>query len=472
MKNNLGVLLPIASLPGRHGIGDFSRSSRKFIDWLKKSHYQYWQILPLNPLGPGESPYMSACSYAIDFRYIDLDDLARKGLIEKVPSYLAKAEEIKYDKVKEYKKKWLYKAYLNYMRGKTNGLKKFKTKNPWVMKYATFEVFSELNNGEHWNKWPIEQRDYFLHHNNPPKTYLKEINFIIFMQYIAHQQWGKVLRYARNRNIKIIADMPFYVGFDSMEVWLNRENFLLDENYNQLFEGGCPPDAFSDVGQQWGVPIYNFDKLKENRYKMMIDRTAFLASSCDYLRLDHFRAFDTYYVIPYGMPDAKIGEWKIGPRQDFFDELYRQNPSINLIAEDLGELFPSVLELRDYYHLPGMYIVEFLVFENDKYPNDNMIVYPGTHDNETLMGWFMHREQWQYDHLKWKLNCYDDEHLFDALFNYIANLPSKMTIFPLQDLLRLGNEARLNTPGTYGHPNWVWKIKDFTFTKKVKWENK
>ena len=470
MKDNLGVLMPVASLPGRHGIGDFSKSSKKFIDWLKKEHYAYWQILPLNPVGPGNSPYMSACSKAIDYRYIDLDELVKKGLIDKVPSFLAKATEVRYDRVQKFKRKYLYKAYLSYIKGKMNGLKKFKTANPWVMKYATYEVFRNKNKDLSWNKWPTLERDYFLKHKNPPKKYLKEVNFIIFMQYVAHHQWGAILRYARNKGIKIIADMPFYVGFDSMECWLYRDQFLLDENNVQLFEGGCPPDAFSDVGQKWGSPIYDFEKMKKDGYSMLIDRTAFLANMCDLLRLDHFRAFDTYYVIPYGMPDAKIGEWKIGPRESFFDEIYRRYPNIHLIAEDLGDLFPSVLELRDHYHLPGMYIVEFTIFDNVESTN-NTIVYPGTHDNETLMGWFMGREKWQYDHIKWKVNCYDDEKLFEAVFQYILDRPSLMTILPLQDLLRLGNEARINTPGVLDG-NWAWKIRDFTFIKKVWWHNK
>ena len=472
MRNNLGVLLPVASLPGKHGIGDFSKSARKFIDWLKKENYKYWQILPLNPLGPGESPYMSPCSFAIDYRYIDLDELVKRGLLKEVPTFLPKIQEIRYDRVKAFKRKYLYKAYLAYMKGKINGLKKFKTANPWVMKYATYEVFRSRNNEASWNKWPKEERDYFLKHENPPKKYLKEINFIIFMQYVAHHQWKAILRYARNNDIKIIADMPFYVGFDSMECWLNREDFLLDSNNVQLFEGGCPPDAFSDVGQKWGSPIYNFEHLKQNGYKMMVDRTVYLAKMCDYLRLDHFRAFDTYYVIPYGMPDAKIGEWKIGPRDDFFKALYKEYPDISLIAEDLGDLFPSVLELRDRLKLPGMYICEFTIFDDRNVEStENTIVYPGTHDNETLMGWFMNLKDWQYDHLKWKTNHPESENLFEAVWDWILARPSLMTIFALQDLLRLGNEARLNCPGTIGSPNWSWKLKDFTFTKKVWWHN-
>ena len=472
MKKNLGVLMPVASLPGNHGIGDFGETSYRFIDWCSHNHYKYWQILPLNPLGPGESPYSSTCSFAIDDRYISLDMLVEMGLLDEAPTFLPKCEEIRYERVKNYKRKLLYKAYLRYMKGDQNGLKKFKTKHPWSMIFGTFSYFKEKNNDAPWNEWPKQERDYFLSHTKPPKQYLRKINFVIFCQYIAHKQWRRLLSYAREKGIKIIADMPFYVGYDSIDVWMNRDKFLLDENNNQLFEGGCPPDGFSDVGQKWGSPIYNFEELAKDNYQMMIDRTVFLANMCDILRLDHFRAFDTYYVIPYGMPDAKIGEWKIGPRTAFFDALYAQAPNIDLIAEDLGDLFPSVLELRDHYHLPGMFIEEFTIFDYNAVSNDNLIVYPGTHDNETLYGWYKNRTRDEIKFLKQRLNVQEDKDLYDAIVTYIMSVPSKMTIFALQDILKLDNKARLNSPGTVGYPNWVWKLRDWNWVKQVKIKNK
>ena len=471
MRKNLGILLPVSSLPSRHGIGDFGKDSYFFIDWLSKHHYRYWQILPLNPLGPGESPYMSTCSTAIDFRYISLDFLVEEGLLKEVPSYRKSSEEVNYNGVKEFKKKYLYTAYLKYSKTKMEGLKKFKTRNPWVVKYATFEVFKEMNDNRTWNTWEDWQINYFENHTNPPKTLLKEINFKVFMQYIAHKQWKHVLSYARKRRVKIIADMPFYCGFDSIEVWLNKDQFLIENNV-QTHEGGVPPDAFSDVGQLWGSPIYNFDKMREDNYSLLVNRTGMLGEMCDLLRLDHFRAFDTYYVIPAGMPDAKIGEWKVGPRCEFFDALYKAYPNINLIAEDLGDLFPSVLELRDHYNFPGMYICEFTVFDENAYPNENLIVYPGTHDNETIAGWLKNLPEWNINHLKWKFNEQDESKLFDRFFEYILSLPSKMTIWPMQDLLRLDNRARLNSPGTIGYPNWVWKMKSWDQLKKIKFKIK
>ena len=212
--------------------------------------------------------------------------------------------------------------------------------------------------------------------------------------------------------------------------------------------------------------------MRENGYSLIINRIGQLCELCDVLRLDHFRAFDTYYVIPAGQPNAKNGEWKVGPRTDFFDALYKAYPNIDLIAEDLGELFPSVLELRDHYHFPGMFIVQFTIFDQYAYSNDNLIVYPGTHDNETLLGWLKGRPEWDINHLKWKFNEQDESKLFDKVFNYMISLPSKMTIIPMQDLLKLDNRARLNTPGTFGRPNWCWKMKSWDQLKKIKFKIK
>lgn len=469
LKENVGILLPVSSLPGRHGIGDFGPSSFRFIRWLKQNQYRYWQILPLNPLGPGYSPYMSSCSNAIDFRYIDLDDLVKKGYLKHVPSFRSKAKEVDYYRVGLFKEKYLYKAYLSFCKqGKSKQLEQFMKKYSWVKYYATFEFFKKRNDLKAWNEWNSDDRDYFIHHSDIPSEYKKEIEFIVFIQYIALKQWLKVLNYARRAHILIISDMPFYVGFDSIECWMNRDQFAFDENNQQTEVGGVPPDAFSEGGQLWGSPIYRFDKMKENGYSLLVDRTGYLASMCDYLRLDHFRAFDTYYVIPAGMPDAKIGEWRIGPRDDFFEKLYEKYPNTKLIAEDLGDLFPSVLELRDRLNLPGMFIAEFTIFDPNQVSNDKFIVYPGTHDNETLWGWYNNLQEKDHQYLLEKFKCKESE-LYDKIFEYMYLLPSLMTIFPLQDLLKLGNEARLNAPGTVGYPNFVWKLRDWNFVNKIKY---
>ena len=469
MEKKLGILLSVSSLPGNHGIGDFGDSCFKFIDWLVANHYQYWQVLPLNPLGPGYSPYMSTCSNALEYRYISLDYLTKEGLIPKVPAFQKDSTAVEFFEVGEYKKKYLYKAFKKYMKDHQEALHKFKFRQPWVSAYATFEVFKWKNDNKQWNEWREEDRDYFLYHKKPPKKYMDDINFVIFLQYVALKQWKAVMKYAKKKGILLICDMPFYVGFDGVECWTHRDQFSIGPD-NKLFEvGGVGPDAFSDVGQLWGTPIYNFEKMKQDNYKLLIDRVGYLANLCDYLRIDHFRAFDTYYVIPAGEETARNGVWKIGPREDFFNKLFEKYPNIHLIAEDLGDLRPEVLELRDEFNLPGMFISEFTIFDTKNIPTGKQLVYPGTHDNETLWGWFLNRTPDEINFLKWRVNDYNDETLFDTIVKYIYDTPSLMTIFQLQDVLKLDNSARMNYPGTVGSPNWRWKLKDFSWIKQVKY---
>lgn len=465
-KKNLGVLLPVSALPSSYGIGDFGKNAFRFIDWLKKEGYSYWQILPLNPLGPGFSPYMPTSSDALEFRYIDLEALGA------VPPFKEDASEVNYVEVGNYKEKWLRHFFGDFIKNHKGELDLFIKKNPWVVPYASFVTFKSLHGGVSWNQWDATYRDYFKNHKGISTKHKDEIYFHIYVQYIAWGQYDKLLQYARKNDVKIIADMPFYVGFDSTEVWLHRDQFLIDENNKQTAEGGVPPDAFSDVGQLWGSPIYDFEKMKENGYSLLVDRVGKLASSCDLLRLDHFRAFDTYYVIPAGMPDAKIGEWKIGPRHEFFDALYKKYPNIHLIAEDLGDLFPSVLKLRDDYHLPGMFIEEFTIFDATNLSNEHLIVYPGTHDNETLYGWYLNRTPEQIEFLKKRLGVANEKKLYDAIFQYILGVPSLMTIFQMQDLLKLDNRARMNAPGTVGYPNFCWKLSGWDWVKDIYFHNK
>lgn len=454
-----GVLLPVSALPGKHGIGDFSRSAFAFIDWLNKTNYHYWQILPLNPLGPGDSPYISVCSEAIDIRYIDLEALIKKNLLDNVPNYYSTSRSINYDGVQKFKEKYLRKAFKKLTK-KPKGLDKFIQENTWVERYAQFLVLQKLNNYIPWNKWK---------NIDVPASENKEIAFHIWCQFLAADGWNKLLRYANKKDIEIIADCPFYVGFNSVDCYFNKEQFVLDENHNPIFVSGCPPDAFSDTGQLWGTPVYDFRKMQANDYGFLIKRLSFLARRCNLLRLDHFRAFDTYCVIPAFDENALRGQWLVGPRRQFFDQLYEDNPTIKLIAEDLGILFDSVHELRDAYRLPGMRVIQFSIFDDS--PNSgHVVLYPGTHDNQTLFGWLKSLNENQLNRLKEKFHYPKD--LYGALFNYIWNSKSLITIFPLQDLLRLDDRARINTPGTVGKPNWCFKLRDMSWIKKIRYGSK
>ena len=453
IKKNVGILLPISALPGNHGIGDFSIFAYQFIDWLKEHHYHYWQILPLNPVGPGNSPYMTLCSEAIDIRYISLQDLVDEGLLKKVPDFKPRTTYVKYNEVLAFKDKYLRKAF----KKSTYNLRRFKKENPWSVEYGKYLILKRINDNKPWNEWWIKE---------VPENELNEIDYHVWCQYVAAKQWNKIFKYASSNNVQLIADCPFYVGLDSVDCYLNKDEFLFDENDRPTVVSGCPPDAFSDDGQLWGTPIYNFEKMKENGYRFLVNRISFLASHCHYLRLDHFRAFDTYCVIPAEDDNARRGRWLVGPRYGFFDTLFREHPDIKIIAEDLGEMFDSVIELRDHYNLPGMRVYEFCIFD-DLPISDKFVVYPGTHDNQTLYGWYKSLGEWHIDFLNRKFNY--PKNLYNAIFDYIWNVESFITIFQLQDLLKLDDRARINSPGTIGEPNWCFKLKDLTCLSKIKY---
>lgn len=452
IKKNVGILFPVASLPGDHGIGDFSNYAYQFIDWLKEHHYRYWQVLPLNPVGPGNSPYVTICSEAIDIRFICLTDLMEMGLLKSVPDHHKCTSKIDYYDVLQFKDKYLRKAF---KKAKFD-LTRFKKANPWSVPYGKYLVLKKINNDLPWNEWTTF---------DIPNELNSEVDYHIWCQYIAYKQWNRLVSYAHSANVSIIADCPFYVGLDSVDCYLHQDEFLLDEYHKPVFISGCPPDAFSDDGQTWGTPIYNFEKMRENNYSFLINRIGFLSKHCDILRLDHFRAFDTYCIIPAEDENARRGEWKVGPRYEFFDELYRRYPDIQIIAEDLGDLFDSVLELRDHYNLPGMRIMEFNIFDNIE-ENDRVVVYPGTHDNQTLYGWLKSLNEGQIDFLNKKFNNPRD--LYSAIFEHIWNMKSFITIFQLQDILKLDDRARINFPGTVGDHNWSFKLRNMDWMNKVK----
>lgn len=467
-KSKYGVLLAVSSLPSRHGIGDFGKSAYEFIDCIASKGYKYWQILPLNPVGPGNSPYMSTCSEAIDPRYIDLDELTRLGLINDTPDYRKSSSRVDYQAVKTFKVKYLLKAFEEFNKTENKEYKKFVKDNRWVYAYSIFTVLREKYNYSCWTSWPEEWKYYYDFHSSTeiPEDIEKACKFHIFAQFIAHKQWDNVRKYANKKGIKIIADCPFYVGMDSVDCWLHKDQFLMDEHYNPTVVSGCPPDAFSDDGQLWGTPIFDFAKMEKQNYSFLINRISYLASTCDYLRLDHFRAWDTYCVIPASDENARRGEWWQGPREKFFDTLYLQYPKINLIAEDLGELFESVHTLRDHYNLPGMFITEFTIFDPHVKSHKNQIVYPGTHDNLPVVGWIKTLSKENKKYLKKKFD--NPDNLARAVLQYTWDLPSKITVFSMQDLLMLDEKYTMNRPGTIGSPNWEFRLKDNSYKEKLK----
>jgi 4-alpha-glucanotransferase len=474
MKKKVGILLAISSLPSPHGVGDFGPKAYQFIDLLKKHKLDYWQILPLNPLGYGNSPYQPYGSKPFDEIYISLALLQKEKLLPKrIATYHPKSVHVDFQKVAMFKRPYLRKAYEKYMRDGRKGLKTWKKMNPWVENYAKFVTFKRYNHLNLWLYWPEEFKDYPLNENMDITRFQDEIDFNIWLQYIAYKQWQKLHKYANKNGISIIGDIPIYVGIDSVDVWEDRKTFLLDQNSFPTHVAGVPPDYFSKTGQRWGNPLYNWDYLEKNNFAFWQDRLGYNSKLFDIIRIDHFRGFDTYWKIPASSPTAIEGEWIEAPGYKLFDTLFAKFPNLNIIAEDLGDLRKEVLVLRDHYNLPGMEIVEFTykpgVDVNAKYHTNNRIIYTGTHDNQTLKGWFLSFP------LETQLEIIDDlvkrgfteDNPYDNFLAYTLKSTANTAIFPLQDVLHCDDRARFNTPGTIGSPNWEWKLKNFTNTKKA-----
>ena len=450
-----GLLLPVYALPSKYGIGEFSKEAFNLIDLLKENSFNAWQILPLNPVAYGHSPYQSYSSYAIEEAYISLDDLYSRELISKPIPFNENKKFVSYEEVIRLKRTYYLEAFFNFQNKYGLGqVKSFAEKNPKVLEYAKFVALKEINKGKPWNEWETINNDRVTLYTN----------FHLFLQMILFQEWTYIKNHAEDVGVKIIGDLPFYVGYDSADVYFNQDLFLLKDKKPTLVSG-VGPDYFSKEGQLWGNPIYFYEAMYKDGYKFIIDRIINASNMYHMVRLDHFRAWDTYCVIPAEDVNARRGVWWEGPRTKFFDVLYEKYPNINLIAEDLGDLFQGVHDLRDHYNLPGMFVTQFMIMDENNISNDNQIVYPGTHDNQTLYGWI--KSLSNEDKIKLKKR-FKNSNIFESVAQFTWEIPSKMTIFPLQDILKLDDSSRMNLPGTTGSPNWEWKLKDNSYIDKIK----
>ena len=472
MNSNMrkaGILMPVASLPGRHGCGTFGKEAYDFVKMMHQSGLGIWQLLPLNPLGYGNSPYQPYSSYAVDELYISLDVLVQQGLLEKVPSYHRNDDEIQYEEVRQYHDKYLRLAYQKFE--KDEAYESF-IKQSWVKEYAIFKTFKVANNLRPWNEWEKEQKDYPINQKLDLSKYDDEIAYQMFLQFVLYQQWHALKKYANSLGIQMVGDIPFYVGLDSADVWAHRENFLLDQDGRPTFIAGVPPDYFSATGQRWGNPIYDWDFMKKDKFTFWIERMSYMGEMFDVVRVDHFRAFDTYWKIPADCPTAIEGEWIEAPGYELFDTLFKQYPNLTIVAEDLGDLRPEVLELRDHYKFRGMRIVQF-TFDPEGMEEDkkHLLVYTGTHDNDTTYSWYcqqpasLRRKMRQY---LWK-HGYRKHSFVDDVIDYSLDSNADMVIIPMSDWIHAGSQARLNMPGSVGAPNWMWRMKDLrAFAKRIK----
>ena len=462
-----GLLLAVSSLPGKYGVGDFSDEAFEFVKILKRNHVDVWQILPLNPIGYGHSPYQPYSSFVFDEIYISLEDLKKRGLISHVNRVRSKART-NYELARKIKEKAIYLAFESFKKTHKNIsiLRRFLDENPYIQEYAEFISLKELNEGKSWSEWTVKMED-----KKDDFVYLVEKH--AFAQMILFEQWDKIRKFANKNGIEIVGDVPFYVGYDSSDVYFHKESFLLDEKYNPTKIAGVPPDYFSKDGQRWGNPIWNWEYLYRNEFKAMMDRLAYAAEMYDIVRLDHFRAFDSYWQINPSCPTAVDGEWKFPDGYGFFNTLYKKYPNINLIVEDLGDLRPEVLTLRDHFKLPGMRELEFTIEDdelNGKHLEvENMIYYTSTHDNETLLEWTTKLNKKTKEKLLARMNelGLKGKNLTEKLVRYALQRKEKLVVISVQDLLCMNKTHRMNEPGLVNEVNWTFKLTDFKKLEKT-----
>lgn len=480
MDRSSGVIMHISSLPNKYGIGTFGKEAYEFGEFLNKAGQKYWQILPLGPTSFGDSPYQSFSAFAGNPYFIDFDLLREDGLLKKsdyeTVDFGDNPEKVDYALIFENKMKVLKIAYNNSKDKEIKDLDKFIIEeDEWLDDYALYMAVKCKFELKSWQEW---DEDIKLRKPQALKKYKEElsedIGFWKFLQYEFFKQWKALKKYVNSLDIEFIGDIPIYVAEDSADVWANPKSFLIDEEtLRPLKVAGCPPDIFSETGQLWGNPIYNWDYIKSNGYKWWINRIRQSFKIYDVLRIDHFKGFESYWSIPYGDDTAENGEWVKGPGIEIFHAIKKELGEVNIIAEDLGSLTEETIKMRNETGYPGMKILTFAFdggSDNHFLPHNydkNFIVYTGTHDNDTVRGWMEKtapKDQVEYaiDYLKLTKEEGYSWGFVRSAWSSVADV----AIAQMQDLLDLGNEARMNMPSTLGI-NWQWRMKDGACTDEL-----
>jgi len=477
-ERSSGILLHLTSLPGKHGIGDLGPSSHAFIDFLADSGQAYWQFLPTGPTSTAfdNSPYMCRSVFAGNPLLISLELLQENNYLS--ANDLADSPEFSeyvtdYPKVALYKNALLKKAFENFLFSKTNiEFEDFcNNHKEWLEDYALFMNFRKEFNASPWYEWPDfaarrkgKAFSQYISKNTEKLLYYKFVQFIFF------SQWEKIFTYAKAKNISLIGDIPIYVALDSSDVWANQELFKINpKTLKPIKIAGVPPDYFSETGQRWGNPVYKWktsqNKINKELYKWWLERFRQIFSMMDMVKIDHFRGFEAFWEIPAHEETAINGKWVKGPGKPFFTFLKKEIKELPIIAEDLGVITPSVEKIRDDLGFPGMKILQF-AFESDEknpylphnYEQTNSIVYTGTHDNNTTLGWFMGGKlsDEARDRIRRYLNSYDDNQISTEFTRLAMSSIAKLAIIPLQDILGFGEDCRMNIPGSQTG-NWRWR---------------
>ena len=465
----------ISSLPTPYGIGSVGKCAYEFIDFLCEAGQSYWQILPLSPTGYGDSPYQSFSTFAGNHYLIDLDMLIAEELLtqEEVDAVCWGKDETRVDFgcLYDNRLKLLHLAFEKFAPDAAFHAYIRENEN-WLRDYAMFMTLKEKYHGKDWHNWPLS---FMMRIPENLETYRSEvadaIQFHYFLQYKFFQQWGALRTYANQRGIRIIGDVPIYVPLDSADVWSNRELFQLDGNGNPKAVAGCPPDSFTADGQLWGNPLYDWEKMKKNRYAWWIRRLRAASRMYDVVRLDHFRGFESYWAVPAGDKTAAGGAWQPGPGTDFIHAIQNALPDLDFIAEDLGYVTPEVRNLQEGSGYPGMKVMQFAFDSRESsdylphtYPV-NSVCYSGTHDNLTLAQWFDEASAEDVNLAKAYLGLNQEEGMVQGVIRGCMGSVSKLCIIQMQDYLELDGSARMNFPGTLSGNNWTWRARNGFITK-------
>ena len=470
-----GLLLHVTSLPSPYGIGDVGPGAVAWVDRLHQAGQRWWQALPLGPTGYGDSPYQPLSSFAGNGLLISPDWLIEDGLLRAsdVAGHSLPGTVVEYDAVVPFKHRLLETAWTNFNNGARPDLvpafEQFcHDQAHWLGDYALFRALKAQYKGAYYLDWPAE-----LVQRTPAalararRDLASQIAQVCFAQFLLFCQGARLKEHAQRKGVRLIGDLPFFVSPDSSDVWANPELFLLDEHHRPRVVAGVPPDYFSAQGQLWGNPIYDWDALRRTGYRWCIDRLRALLAHVDVIRLDHFRAFAAAWHIPAGAPTAQTGQWVAGAGADFFTAVQKELGGLPFIAEDLGVITPDVRALRDQFHLPGMRVLQFAFDGNSDNPYlphnyiSNTVVYTGTHDNPTTRGWYedllgpQRQNVWNY----LKRPAGDSSEIAGELIRLAWSSSAALAIAPLQDLLNLGPEARMNVPGR-ADGNWRWRTTE------------
>ena len=466
-----GVLVHITSLPGPYGIGEIGDAAKKFVNDLAKMGQHYWQILPTNFPEKHNSPYDTNSAFAQNPFLISLDELIKDGLIMRsdlnpMPEFSER--KVEFEKLKTWKYSILKKAVTNFLLGDEDNLIEYRKfcneQGFWLNDYALFMVIKDIEDQIDWTYWESGYK------NRKKETiedlelrYNSEIEEIKTLQFLFDRQWRSLKAHACKKGIKLIGDIPIYISFNSSDVWMNQELFKLDENCKMQFQSGVPPDYFMESGQLWGHPIYDWQKHQDSNFAWWINRIDHMMKYVDIIRIDHFNGLAKYWEIPIKDVDATQGQWVEAKGSELLENVFKNNGNVNLIAEDLGEAAADAAILRNKHDIPGMSILQFSFYEieNLRDMEENTVLYTGTHDNDTSIGW--------YESLNDKLSKNEIDTLKNVLksdlkevnwhmIEYSLQSRAMTVIVPIQDILGLGSDARMNTPGTINDENWSWRM--------------